>query len=230
MHYSPLLIVHISAGTIGLFSGFAAMVFRKGSRYHGMAGNVFFVSMLTMSSAGAYLALLKHQSSNVFGGLLTFYLVATAWVTARRRDGETSIFDWAGFLAALAVGIVIASFGLQAAASPTGSRDNVPAPMYFILASVALLSAAGDLRMLLRGGLFGAQRIARHLWRMCFGLFIASGSVFLARPHLFPAILRETHVLVLLGVLPLLLMIFWSVRARFSNAFRRRQSLPAEAS
>jgi hypothetical protein len=36
-----------------------------------------------------------------------------------------------------------------------------------------LLAAAGDLRMLLRGGLFGAQRIARHLWRMCFGLFIA---------------------------------------------------------
>jgi hypothetical protein len=23
------------------------------------------------------------------------------------------------------------------------------------------------------GGLFGAKRVARHLWRMCFGLFIA---------------------------------------------------------
>src|SRR5215469_16638863 len=109
----PLLLVHICGGTIGLLSGFTAMAFRKGSRYHGMAGNVFFVSMLTMSSAGASLAFMKHQSSNVFGGLLTFYLVATAWATARRRDGETSKLDWIGFLAALAVGIVIATFGFE---------------------------------------------------------------------------------------------------------------------
>lgn len=226
MHYSPLLIVHICAGTVGLLSGFVAMAFRKGSRYHGMAGNVFFVSMLTMSSAGAYLAFVKHQSSNVFGGLLTFYLVATAWATARRRDGETNKLDWIGFLAALAVGIVIATFGFEAAASPTGAKDNVPTPMYFVLSSVALLSAIGDLRMLWRSGLSGTRRIARHLWRMCFAWFIASGSVFLARPHLFPAILRETYILVFLGFLPLLLMIFWFVRVRFSNTFKQKQPVP----
>lgn len=230
MHDSPLLLIHICGGTIGLLSGFAAMAFRKGSRYHGLAGNVFFVSMLTMSSAGAYLAFLKQQSSNVFGGLLTFYLVATAWATARRRDGETSKLDWIGFAAALAVGIVITTFGFQAAVSPTGAKDNVPAPMYFVLSSVALLSAMGDLRMLWRGGLFGTQRIARHLWRMCFAWFIASGSVFLARPHLFPAILRETYILVSLGFLPLLLMVFWFVRVRFSNSFKRKQPLAVGAS
>ena len=225
----PLLLVHICGGTIGLLSGFTAMAFRKGSRYHCLAGTVFFVSMLTMSSAGAYLAFLKHQSSNVFGGLLTFYLVASGWATARRRDGETRVYDWAGFLAALAFGMVITTFGVAAARSATGTKDNVPAPMYFFLALVALLSAAGDLRMIWRGGLFGAKRIVRHLWRMCFAWFIASASVFIARPHLFPAILRETHALVLLGVLPLLMMIFWVVRVRFSNAFRRKLPVAADA-
>jgi hypothetical protein len=102
--------------------------------------------------------------------------------------------------------------------------------MYFVLCSVALLSAAGDLRMLSRGGLFGTQRITRHLWRMCFAWFIASGSVFLARPHLFPAILRETYALVFLGFLPLLLLIFWLFRVRFANPFRRKQPLPTAAS
>jgi uncharacterized membrane protein len=206
---------------MGLFSGALAMTFRKGSRQHGIAGNVFFVSMLTMSSAGVYLALIKHQTSNVFGGLLTFYLVATAWTTARRRDGETSFLDWAGLLVGAAVGAVIASFGFEAANSPTGSKDGVPAGMYFVLSSVALLSAAGDLRMLLRGGLFGVQRIARHLWRMCFGLFIASASVFLARPQIFPAFLRSTHVIFLLGILPLPLMIFWLVRIRFMKMYHQ---------
>jgi hypothetical protein len=218
MHYSPSLILHISGGLVGLLSGATTMVFRKGSRGHGLAGNVFFVSMLTMSACGTYLAVVKHQPNNIIGGVLTFYLVATAWTTARRGDGQTSIFDWAGLLAALAVGIVIVARGIEAA--KTGLSDGVPIPMYFVLGSVALLSAAGDGRMLACGGLSGRKRIARHLWRMCFALFIASSSVFLARQQLFPALLRRTGALALLSVLPLLLLIFWFVRVRFANAYK----------
>jgi hypothetical protein len=51
--------------------------------------------------------------------------------------------------------------------------------MMFFMGSVMLLAAAGDVRMLVRGAVFGPKRIARHLWRMCFGLFIAAGSFFL---------------------------------------------------
>jgi len=224
---SPLLALHISGGTVGLLSGAAAMSFRKGSPGHGLAGNVFFVSMMTMAGCGALMAVLKHQTTNIFGGLLTLYLVATAWATARRRQEATRIYDWAGFLAAVAIGATILTFGFAAAGSPGGAKDGVPAVMYFVLSSVALLSAAGDLRVLLRGGVFGRQRIVRHLWRMCFGLFIASGSIFLARPHLFPEILRRRHVIFLLGILPLRLMIFWLVRVRFTKAFRPSPLPPA---
>lgn len=55
------------------------MSFRKGSRPHSVAGNVFFISMLTASAAGAYLGFRNSEMDNVFGGVLTFYLVATAW-------------------------------------------------------------------------------------------------------------------------------------------------------
>jgi hypothetical protein len=57
---------------------------------------------------------------------------------------------------------------------------------------------------------------------MCFALFIASGSLFLARPHLFPALLLKTHVIFLLGILPLVLMIFWLIRVRFTNTYTRK--------
>jgi hypothetical protein len=217
MSYSPLLLFHISAATVGLLSGAVSMSFRKGSRGHRAAGNVFFISMLSMSAAGTYMAFLKSQAGNVIGGVLTFYLVATAWITARRRNGGTGIFDWVALLFALAVGVSIVTLGLEAANSPTGSKDGVPAVMYFVLGSVALLSAAGDVRMLVRGGVFGARRIARHLWRMCFALFIATGSIFLARPQIFPAVLSKTYVPVFLGILPLILMIFWLFRVRFTG-------------
>jgi hypothetical protein len=225
MQISPLLVLHISGGTVGLLSGATAMTFRKGSRWHGIAGNVFFVSMLTMSGIGALMALMKQQTGNIIGGVLTFYLVSTAWATARRRDGETRKFDWAAFAVALAVGIGIVSLGVRVVASPTPPKDGVPAGMYFFLGSIALLSAAGDLRMLLRGGLFGVQRIARHLWRMCFGLFVASASVFIARPRIFPAFMRNAHILPLLGLLPLLLMIFWLIRVRIGDRYKRKPQL-----
>jgi len=215
----------MSAGTLGILSGFAAIFLRKGSRQHGVAGNVFFISMLIMSVSAVYLAFMKHQINNGFGGILTSYLVATAWVTARRRDGETGIFDWSALLVALAVGATIVTYGVEVANNPTASKDGLPVGMYFFMGSVALLAAAGDVRMLVRGGVFGAHRIARHLWRMCFALFNATGSLFLGQQQVFPAFLRKTNVLFVPAILPLILMIFWLVRVRFTNAYKRK-SMP----
>jgi hypothetical protein len=223
-----LLPLHVSAGIVGILSGTAAMSFRKGSPRHALAGKVFVISMLTMAASAVYLAFMKHQNNNVGGGVLTFYLVATAWATAKRRDGETSIFDWAALLIPLWAGIGGWINGLEAVHSPTGSKYGVPAGMHFFLGSVMLLAAAGDVRMLVRGGVFGAQRIVRHLWRMCFGLFIATGSFFLGQgSKVFPTFLLKTNILFVPAVLPLILLIFWLFRVRFTNAYKK-MSTPRE--
>jgi|SRR5882672_1920303 len=219
---SPLLFLHIIAGMLGMLSGFVAVFLRKGSRRHARAGNVFVMSMLCLSASGTYLAVMKSEPGNIVGGILTFYLVATAWLTARRSDGEPGIFDWCAFLVVLAVGAFEMTSGLQAAVSQTGLRYGYPPGPYFFMGSVALLAATGDVRMLVRRGISGTQRIARHLWRMCFALFVAAASIFLARQHLFPAFMRKSGSLVFLSVLPLLLMIFWLIRVRYSNASLRR--------
>src|SRR5205807_6869998 len=104
MSYSPILVVHICAGSLGLLSGTAAMSFRKGSPRHVLAGKVFVASMLTMAVGAVYLAITRHQPNNIGGGILTFYLIGTAWLTARRRDGETSRFDLVALLIPLALG------------------------------------------------------------------------------------------------------------------------------
>ena len=224
-----LLPLHVSAGIAGILSGTAAMSFRKGSPRHALAGKIFVISMLTMAASAVYLAALKHQNNNVGGGVLTFYLVATAWVTAKRRDGETSILDWAALLIPLWAGIGGWINGLEAVHSPTGSKYGLPAGMHFFLGSVMLLAAAGDVRMLLRGGVFGAQRIVRHLWRMCFGLFIATGSFFLGQgSKVFPAFILKTNVLFIPAILPLILLIFWLFRVRFTYAYKRT-SMPRGA-
>jgi len=233
MTYSPILLVHICCGTLGLLSGTAAMCFRKGSSRHVLAGKVFVASMLTMAVTAAYIAIVRHQPNNIGGGILTFYLIGTAWLTARRRDGETSRFDWVALLIPFAIGILGWMNGLDALHPPTGEKYGVPAGMHLFMGSVCLLAGAGDVRMLVGGGVHGAKRIARHLWRMCFGLFIAAGSFFLGpsnRPlrllsevglgkHLSPA-LFSTGLYLVLSILPLILLIFWLVRVRFTDTYK----------
>jgi uncharacterized membrane protein len=235
MSYSPIMVVHLCAGTLGLVSGTAAMSFRKGSPRHVLAGKVFVASMLTMAVGAVYLAITRHQPNNIGGGILTFYLIGTAWLTARRRDGETSRFDWVAMLIPLAIGIFTWMVGIKVVLSGASSQDGVPVGMTFFMGSVCLLAAAGDVRMLVCGGVLGAKRIARHLWRMCFGLFIAAGSFFLGpsnRPlrllsavgigqHLSPALFNTTLYLIL-TILPLILLIFWLVRVRFTNKYKRK--------
>jgi hypothetical protein len=212
-----------------MLSGFVAVFLRKGSRRHGIAGKVFVIAMLSLSASGVYLAIMKSQPGNILGGTLTFYLVGTAWMTARRTDNaEPGIFDWGALLIVLAVAASQMTFGLEAAFSQTGLKYDYPPWPYFFMGSVAVLAVTGDVRMLVRRGISGTQRIARHLWRMCFALFIAASSIFLARQHLFPAILQRTGVLYFLSFLPLLLMIFWMLRVRFTNAFKSKAMAQAD--
>src|SRR5258708_6900684 len=122
-------------------------------------------------------------------------------MTTKRRNEKISNFDWAALLLVLAVVATELTCAFQAMRSQTGLKYGYPAGPYFFMGSVALLALAGDVRMLVRGGVSGTQRIARHLWRMCFAWFIASASIFLARPHLFPALMRKSGVLYLLTIL-----------------------------
>src|SRR6185369_13756620 len=230
MKYSPLLILHIAGALVGLISGWSAIFLRKGSRWHGLTGNVFFVSILTMCASAVTIAVMKQQTANIIAGVLTSYLVATAWSTARSRQGRTSNFEWGAMIVAFALSITTLTLGWQAARS--SNRGDVPLPVYFVFGTVALLAAAGDARMLRRGGVAGGPRVSRHLWRMCTALFIATASALSGnRTHIFPEVIRNAHlfgipVLTLPVFLIPMLMIYWLVRVRFAKRHKRKLAAP----
>jgi uncharacterized membrane protein len=228
MLYSPLLSVHIAGGIAGILSGMAALIYRKGSARHAVAGKVFVAAMLTMASAAVYLAVLKHQRSNFGAGILTFYLILTAWLTARRRDGETSKYDWAAVVIPVAVGVLTWVNGIRVLRSGATSENGVPVGMNFFMGTVMLLAAVGDVRMLVRGGVYGAKRMVRHLWRMCFGLFIATGSFFLGQQQVFPKLLRGSPALFVPALLPLVLLIFWVLRVWIGKMYEGSQARKAQ--
>ena len=75
---------------------------------------------------------------------------------------------------------------------------------------VGLVASALDLRMIRSRGLHGASRLARHLWRMCFALFIAALSFFLGQSDEFPEPLRIPALLMLPELAVLVAMLYWS--------------------
>jgi len=226
MMISPILAVHIAAGSLAIVSGFAALAVAKGERLHRVFGTVFFVSMLINSALAVYLAFFgppigaggAPPSASVPVAILTFYLVATAWMTVRRQERHVGPFEVGAFLAASCVAAALLIFGVQAAGIPAERLQGFPM-RYYIFASFAAFAALFDLKVILAGGISGVARIARHLWRMCFGLFFASAFFFVGQQKILPAFLHGWPALVP-AFAPLVLMIFWLLRVRLTNRFR----------
>lgn len=212
-----LLPIHIVAGVTGIVAGFVALYALKGAKLHRKSGMVFVYAILTLAITGVVMAAMKHQIGNVVGGSLTFYLVATGLLTVRPRDDKPHWADALAVVIALAVCALAIRFGLDALNSPTGTIDGEPAAPGFVFAGIALLAAAGDVRMMFARGLHGTQRLIRHLWRMCFAMFIVTGSFFLGQAKVFPKPIRIFPLLAIPVVLVLVLLVYWLVRVWFTR-------------
>ena len=207
-----MILFHIVGGLFGLTSGAVALSARKGSKQHRKSGMIFVYAMLVMSSSGAGMAALMHEKISAIAGLLTFYLVITALLTVRRRVKGS---DWIGagaMVFALTVGLLSIAFAILG----LNSNDGLT-PIGFIFGMVALLAALGDARLLLTRNIEWPQRIARHLWRMCYALWIATASFFLGQSDKFPQALRIMPLLCTPVLLVLLLMFYWLVRVLFTQ-------------
>ena len=221
-------IVHVGAGSIGLVAGTVAALARKGGPLHRAAGTVFFAAMLVMAAFAAYLAVvMPDQMVNVFIAAFVTYLVTTGWMTVHRPAGSAGLAEKVALAVAL---ILCAPFAILAFQLATGLpplfRSAVPfkGPVLIALYSftaILAITAISDARVVLSGGISGAPRIARHLWRMCLGLTLAAGSAFtngLAR--FLPGSYHVPPAFFLPQFLPLALLIFWMIRVRFTGWYK----------
>ena len=224
MNLAPLMIFHITAGSFGLVAGATALLARKGAWLHRTAGNAFFISMLLMSVAGGVAAVLKPAAAafNVVIASITIYMIATSWVTVTRQERRSSAFEIGGCLAALAIAVGAAALGVAAMQSPKGV-GGIPSFLFFAFATVAALAAVADVSVIARGGISGTQRIARHLWRMSFAMFLATLAFFVGQgAKVFPQWIRDTKLLPLPMLLVLALMVFWLVRVLFTGWYSKQ--------
>jgi uncharacterized membrane protein len=207
---TPSTLFHIAAGSIALASGAAAVVVRKGGPAHRAAGGAFVVSMLAMCASGSWLAVSKLAGQDAITaqiGAFTAYLVLTSWATARTPPGARSRLQ----IALLAAGAALtAGFVLAAPHSAF-----YPEAFGLFIAGLAGFATVLDIKALVRP-LAGAARIARHLWRMLFAMFVASASVFVGQQDEFPAAL-QSNLWFIPAFAPLLGMLAWLALVRLRS-------------
>jgi len=223
-----LLPIHIAAGMLAIVLGAVALSVKKGGTVHRRSGMLFVYAMLVMGVTASILEFLKSAAvTNMVAAILALYFVGTALTTVRPASRWTRAINIAALAVALGLALLSLVGGVNGVNKPGLSSGGVPfrtiGMMSFILATVLLLAAAGDVRIMRSGMPKGGPRLARHLWRMCFALFIAAGSFFSIRERVAKILpgplttgpMRALPILLLFGA-----MFYWLWRVR------RRRPLP----
>lgn len=219
-----LLPIHIVAGGLAIILGGVALLASKGAWLHRRSGRLFVYAMLTMGISGSILAMRKSLTDgNIIGGLVSAYFVVTALTSVRPAAAWTRRFNLAALLVVISLALFNFASGLKALAMPDRAINGVPFFMMFFMGTVLAFAAAGDIRLMRLGTLRAGPRIARHLWRMCFALFIAAGSFFSIRERV-AKVLPDPFTTPMMRALPILLVFvamfywLWRVRTRSINA------------
>lgn len=213
------VIFHVGAGALGIVAGAAALIARKGERVHRGAGTVFFAAMLTTALSAVVLALLKDELTNAIAGALTTYFITTSWLTVKRAERTADWIEVVAMLCAAAGSAAAFCLAYDSVQKGTALLGGLP---FYIFSAVAALCALLDLSVILQRGLAGRQRIARHLWRMCLGFFIAVASVLPGQLQFFPEAVQSIEPVILLFIPAfsvLAVMFFWLGRVLLTRAF-----------
>ena len=222
-----LLPVHIVAGGLAIVLGGVALLAAKGGWLHRKIGLLFVYAMLTMGISASILALKGGITNpNLLGGPTSAYFVITALTTVRPVSAWTKRVNVGAAALAFALALFEIGLGVKTLAGSRFTLYGVPVPMLFFMAAIALTAGLGDVRVMRSGPLRGAPRLKRHLWRMCFALFIAAGSFFSIRLRV-AKVLPEPFLSAPMRILPVLLvfvaMFYWMWRLRARTAGTRAQ-------
>lgn len=220
---NAILFSHISLGIVSVLSGFVALFSKKGFSKHIKFGLIFVWSMIFSSILGSILGLINYSEFFITfcGGVLSFTLITSSLLTLKRNkikslnlERSIAVINFFNF-------IILVIIGTTAFSKYEGVLFGFPAEDYFFLSSMAFVCCVGDVAYFLKKEIQYHRKIARHLWRMCLGFFIAAGSAFTGPGKaIFPMTLQESNILALPEIVIFAFMVFWLIRILFFKKLR----------
>ncbi|MEH8018616.1 hypothetical protein MN202_15335 [Rheinheimera muenzenbergensis] len=216
-----LTYLHILTGTVALVSGTLSFAVMKGGNLHRKFGLTFVLSMIVMTTSGALLAFISKETLNMVAGLVTFYLVTTAFLTVHPPKQHARIVHSVLMMLGFAIGIYAIYTGLTLLHNGKTSIDGQPIQVIMVFGSISLLAAISDIRLMTQERLSRKSQLVRHVWRIGFTLFIATASFFLGQSQVIPEVIRHGVTLAAPVLLVLCLTTYWLVRVSIWGLKRR---------
>lgn len=205
---------HFLAGCISLVGLVIAFAAPKGSKLHIMGGKSFLVTMLLLTSSGLWMSISREILFTVFLSLISFHALLTGWSAAAKNGIARAVTKYSSISSALILGGAIWG-GLYTANTPDGLLNGLPAGAFYFIAGVAALLMLLDLIYANTRSPSKAMRLTRHLWRMGFSSFLATGIFFFGNNHVLPEAMRKPLVLSTPVIGVIVLTAFYTVKIRF---------------
>lgn len=175
--FKILLVIHIIAGSVGLFTGTINIVRPKGDKPHRLVGRYFFIGMLVNAVAGFLMALMHPNVFLLIIAVFSFYMTATGqrFLSLKRIDkGQSPTkIDWILTLMMIlfALGFILYGFYLLAIDSNFGI-------VLLVFGSISMLMAKKDISVYKGNITTRNYWLLLHIQRMT-GAYIAALTAFL---------------------------------------------------
>ncbi|MCG6202183.1 hypothetical protein [Psychromonas antarctica] len=196
-----------------------ALLLRKGSFLHKVAGRLFMISIILMVPIISAETWLSPCSISPLGILFVFfitYLVTSAWSTIYHPEGKLVTLDKIAPLVALGIFIAGLILGFDATSNPSETESSHIKEAYFFFSAIAFIAMLLDANNLKKVGVRGNHRVVRHVWRMCCAMFFAVSTLFTGPGSIvFPESLRGNPLLSIPELLVVLLAAYWIYRLIF---------------
>ncbi|QYJ07730.1 hypothetical protein [Qipengyuania flava] len=215
--------IHFWIGCIAIVAGFTAFAAPKGMPFHVLAGRAFAVGMVLLALSGLWLSLARTILFTVFLSAITLHLVATAWASVAGQAPAARVMTKYAAFGSGAIGVGATWGAWLAAGSAGGELNGLPPESFLVLTSVALLIAAYDVAYARTPDPPDRRRLSRHLWRMGFAFFLATGIFFFGSNHVLPEALRTTAFL----SAPVIAVVLWTALFAIMVRFNTLPSGPA---
>lgn len=209
-----VLYTHIVGGALGLLTGVVASFSKKGGLLHRRAGRLFLYSMFACYSIGAIVGpfLNSGQRPNFVAAILALYLLLSGVHAAKLKPYTNTKYTLLGLVVSLSITFMGLLFMYMGSHSETGTVDGSPPDAFVVFIVAGALASIGEVRLLIAKTLSETARISRHLWRMCFSFFFASGSLFFGQPQVFPDWFNDSPLPSLFSIFPLMVLAYFFVK------------------
>lgn len=175
--FKIILIIHIIAGSVGLFTGTINIIRKKGDKPHRLVGKYFFYGMIINAVAGFVMSAMHNNLFLLIIAVFSFYLTATGqrFLSLKQlaKGQKPKLIDWIITFTMFAFSLFFILFGGYLI-----YNNNIFGVVLIVFGLISLLMVKSDIAIY-RGNIkFKNYWILIHIQRMI-GAYIASLTAFL---------------------------------------------------